>query len=629
VTAVDYHALAIGPVLGQGARGTVFAVYNAKVHQQFDAVYKEYLSDVLPEADFDGLEAMAGLVPGLLEDEGRWLCERTAWPAGLVERDGQNTGYLMRIVPASFRLGQQEDRAEAVTAVSDPAEPSGGVRLATFEYLLDDIASTSDGGPQVSAHDRLLLLADLAVTLDRLHRLGIVVGNLSPRNLLFAQHPAPHCFVISCDSMRLDGRSALPQTEADEWQIPAGEQLATAQSDAYKFGLLAVRLIGRDRRSLDTHALATLDPALGTLAAAAIGPDPAVRPAPGEWVGILNSAAAAIPTLHGATTATGVPHGVAAEPTVPVAHVAPSAPMPAPRGPSIFSGMTTQVPGYSPPRPAPAPEPFAAPSSTPAGASPFGSAAASWDPSAPTVFGGAPAGGYGSSPADPYFTPQPVMHPAHANRRIFGPVVVGVAGLAVITGAVFGINAILSSNSHSNNSPNRAGSQTTFSAGFPSSPSTRPSPTPSALPSSAPPATVGLVRIASGFVTDPRATAVASMFDAYFTGIDQKDYPAALSEYDPAGTVNPNDVQQAQQFQKGVSSSNDTDIVLTGIAPTGQAAPATSAQVTFQSTQSAGMGPPDATGEICTKWQLTYVLSQAANGSYLIYNVSSATDQAC
>jgi hypothetical protein len=130
-------------------------------------------------------------------------------------------------------------------------------------------------------------------------------------------------------------------------------------------------------------------------------------------------------------------------------------------------------------------------------------------------------------------------------------------------------------------------------------------------------------------VTDPRATAVASMFDAYFTGIDQKDYQAALSEYDPAGTINPNDAQQAQQFEKGVSSSDDTDIVLASVGPAGRTSPATSAQVTFQSTQSAGMGPPDATGETCTKWQLTYVLSQAANGSYLIFNVSSATDQAC
>ena len=224
------------------------------------------------------------------------------------------------------------------------------------------------------------------------------------------------------------------------------------------------------------------------------------------------------------------------------------------------------------------------------------------------------------------------MHPAHANRRLLGPVLVGVAGLAVIVGAAFGINAILSARSHpsSNTTNDNAGSQTTYNAAYPSSaPATSPSPSPSPSPSSAPPTSSGMVQIASDLVTDPRSTAVASMFNAYFTGIDQKNYPAALAEYDPAGTINPNDAQQAQSFEQGVSSSDDTDVVLASIGPAGQSTPATSAEVTFQSTQTAGMGPPDDTAETCTKWQLTYVLSQASNGSYLIFNVSSAADRAC
>ena len=622
MTAVDYHALALGPSLGQGARGTAFAVYNAKVHQQFDAVYKEYRPDVLPEVDFAALEAMTALVPGLLGDEGRWLCERTAWPAGLVERDGQHTGYLMRVVPAPFRVDEQQSRAGAATATSFPAIPTpqgSGIRLATFEYLLADSAAPSGGGPQLGAHDRLLLLADLAVTLDRLHRLGIAVGNLSPRNLLFATHPAPHCFLIGCDTMRLDGRSALPQTEADEWRIPAGEEAATAQSDAYKFGLIAIRMFARDRNSVDTYALAAMDPALGTLASAGIGPDPAGRPAPGEWVGILNSAAATVSNVHGATTATGLPLGSAAAPPAPAA---PSA--------SSFSNMTTQVPGYAPALPAPKPAPALPPAPMPASASPFSSAASSWDPSASSPYG-APGGGYGAAPVAPY-SPQPVMHPAHANRRILGPVLVGAVGLAVVIGAGFSIHAILDSRSHNtNNTQNTAGSQTTYNAAYPSSP-TAPadaSSSPSPSPSPSPTTSVGMIQIAAAFVADARSAAVASMFDSYFTGIDQKDYQAALAEYDPAGTVNPNDAQQAQSFEQGVSTSNDTNIVLVNIGPADQTAPATSAEVTFQSTQAAGMGPLDAPSETCTKWQLTYVLTQSTNGSYLIYNVSSATDQAC
>lgn len=653
MTAVDYHQLALGPGLGQGARGTVFAVYNAKVHQQFDAVYKEYQPDVLSGVDFDALDAMTGLVPGSLGDEGRWLCERTAWPAGLVQRDGQHTGYLMRIVPGAFRLGEQPGRAGAATATSlspsapvspaaPPTVPAGGSHLATFEYLFDGHASVASGAPPLGMHDRLLLLADLAVTLDRLHRLGIAVGNLSPRNLLFAAHPAPHCFIIGCDTMRLDGRSALPQSEEDEWRIPAGEELATPTSDAYKFGLMAIRLVTGDRRSFDTSAPASLDPTLGTLASSAIRQDPAARPAPGEWVGVLNSAAASISGVHVAMTATGLPRGSASAPTAPVPSAASSAPTAAPPGPSIFSSMTTQVPGYAPARPALPPAGSSAPASGSASgsmppprpplASPFASPGASRGPAAFSGFGGAPTGGYGASPADPYFTPQPVMHPAHANRRILGPVLIGVAGLLVVAGAGFGIYAALSSHSNpsNDNTHNSAGPQTTYNAaGYPSSPSTSPSPSPSPSPSSAPPTSVGTVQIASGIVTDSRSAAVASMFDAYFAGIDQKNYPAALAEYDPAGTVNPNDPQQAQSFEQGVSTSDDTNVVLASIGPAGQTSAATSADVTFQSTQSAGMGPPDNPDETCTEWQVSYVLSQASNGSYLIFNVSSATDQAC
>jgi hypothetical protein len=35
----------------------------------------------------------------------------------------------------------------------------------------------------------------------RLHRLGVVVGDLSPKNLLFSLKPAPSCFLIDCDAM--------------------------------------------------------------------------------------------------------------------------------------------------------------------------------------------------------------------------------------------------------------------------------------------------------------------------------------------------------------------------------------------------------------------------------------------
>jgi hypothetical protein len=75
-----------------------------------------------------------------------------------------------------------------------------------------------------------------------LHKHGVCVGDISPKNLLFALIPHPAVYFIDCDAMRIDGVSVLRQVETPGWQVPAGEELATVYSDTYKLGLLALRL---------------------------------------------------------------------------------------------------------------------------------------------------------------------------------------------------------------------------------------------------------------------------------------------------------------------------------------------------------------------------------------------------
>nr|WNW37601.1 hypothetical protein RKE32_08570 [Streptomyces sp. Li-HN-5-13] len=270
---VDRAALVLDRRLGQGGQGVVHAVANRRINRAaadggWDVVYKEYAPELLAALDTAALTAMVDLLGELDGDEGRWLCEKAAWPAAVVRRAGAVSGFLMRSAPDRFRFDFRSLRG-----------PSGGTRrLANLEFLLNDDAYVAGIGLTVSERDRLLLLADLAGTLERLHRLGIAVGDLSPKNLLFAADGRPECFLIDCDAMRLRGASVLPQAETPDWALPPGEEKATPAGDAHKLALLAVRLVARDQGSTDPAALAALSPALGDLARRGLDPDPQRRP---------------------------------------------------------------------------------------------------------------------------------------------------------------------------------------------------------------------------------------------------------------------------------------------------------------------------------------------------------------
>ncbi|MFB7503478.1 hypothetical protein [Streptomyces broussonetiae] len=287
---MEHRTLSLGRQLGQGGQGTVYEVVNKKINEAegggWDVAYKEYTATVLPGLDATALASQVGLLKELSAADARWLSEKTAWPAAVVERDGHACGFLMRAIPDRFRF---DYRSLGSTGTATR-------RLANLEFLLNDDAYVASVGLNISERDRLLLLADLAATLTRLHRMDIAVGDLSPKNLLFTTGPRPECFLIDCDAMRLRGATVLPQAETPDWQIPAGEEKATRTSDVYKFALLAVRLFARDQIATDPAALATASPALGALARAGLDPDPARRPAPAAWGAQLTAAAATAST---------------------------------------------------------------------------------------------------------------------------------------------------------------------------------------------------------------------------------------------------------------------------------------------------------------------------------------------
>lgn len=279
---IGHDTLVLGDRLGSGGQGTVHRVLNKKINGRWPVAYKEYNAAAQGAVDGDALTRMVELIPALSGSTAEWLCTTAAWPAVAVERQGRISGFLMRTVPDEYYFDYRGFDGKAAR------------KLATAEFLLNDDSYAFSIGLSVDERERLRLLADLAAKLSRLHTLGIAVGDLSPKNLLFAagSGSGPRCFLIDCDAMRVNGRSVLPQAETPDWQIPAGEERGTASSDVYKLALLAVRVFARNQASRDPAVLpVAAEPKLAELARAALHEQGVDRPAAAQWAEYFLSAA--------------------------------------------------------------------------------------------------------------------------------------------------------------------------------------------------------------------------------------------------------------------------------------------------------------------------------------------------
>jgi hypothetical protein len=137
-------------------------------------------------------------------------------------------------------------------------------------------------------------------------------------------------------------------------------------------------------------------------------------------------------------------------------------------------------------------------------------------------------------------------------------------------------------------------------------------------PASAPPA--GLASLAPAAALYPGASAIESVVNRYFRAINGRDYSAYQA------TQSPGIAMTASQFQAGFESTQDSDVLITGITtmPGGQPA----ADVTFTSRQQPQDGPE---GEPCTNWHVTMYFDGSA-GTYTIGappNGYKAAYQAC
>jgi serine/threonine protein kinase len=324
----------LGPLskIGQGGQGVVYGAPNVKTKFAASMVYKEYKAAALAEIDFTALAAMPALVEeSLTYTQAERLISFAAWPCAIIEDAGTPTGFVMPAIPEEFFIS---------LTTAKGVSPS----TAEFQHLLNHPSVLAARGITLDDAQRFTLLRETASALTFLHKHGVCVGDISPKNLLFSLIPQEGVYSIDCDAMRINTVSALPQVETPGWDAPAGEELATIYSDTYKLGLLALRLLSGDQDTKNPQHLPGTTPAqLRQIVTDTLTNPPHQRPLPEAWTSVLGHAIEH--AQHKKKTAVPVGAPLAA-PEIPVVHSRP----PAHSAPPVR-------PSAPPPRPADRPPP--------------------------------------------------------------------------------------------------------------------------------------------------------------------------------------------------------------------------------------------------------------------------------
>ncbi|MFZ3344335.1 hypothetical protein, partial [Mycobacterium sp.] len=335
---IQHDKLGVLTKIGQGGQGVVYGAPNVKTKFAASMVYKEYKAQTLAAIDFGALAAMPALVEDSLSyADGERLVSIAAWPCAIVENGGTSTGFVMPAIPREFFI-----QLSTVKGVSNST--------AEFQHLLNHASVLAARGITLDDAQRYSLLREVASGLAFLHKHGVCVGDISPKNLLFSLSPHEAVYFIDCDAMRINGVSALQQVETPGWAVPAGEELATIYSDTYKLGLLALRLVAGDHDTTNPGHLPSRTPSLlRQIITDTVTNEPHRRPLPEAWSYVLGHAIEEAQHQKKTAAAIGAP---LAAPEIPVLHSRPSGSSAPPVRPS--APPPSAPPAWAPPASAPA-----------------------------------------------------------------------------------------------------------------------------------------------------------------------------------------------------------------------------------------------------------------------------------
>jgi eukaryotic-like serine/threonine-protein kinase len=340
---IERDRLGVLTKIGQGGQGVVYRAPNVKTKFAASMVYKEYRTQTRAEIDFTALAAMPALVEDSLSyAQAERLVSIAAWPCALVEDVGASTGFVMPAIPDGFFI--------PLTTVKGVSNTT-----AELQHLLNHSSVLAARGIDIDDAQRYSLVREVASGLAFLHKHGVCVGDISPKNLLFSLTPHEAVYFIDCDAMRINAVSALAQMETPGWEVPAGEELATIYSDTYKLGLLALRLLVGDHDTTNLHHIPSTTPdLLRQIITDTLTKQPQQRPLPEAWTYVLGHAIEQAQHQQKTAATAAAPAGIAPDPpAIPVVHSRPpagaSAPLPPPPRPIVHSRPPVAA-SASPPR---------------------------------------------------------------------------------------------------------------------------------------------------------------------------------------------------------------------------------------------------------------------------------------
>ncbi len=274
IPVIDLSELGIEGPVGSGGEGTVYLLNSPS-----GSVFKRYHVD---SVDYRALARLVAHRNALAERDRKAIDAVCAWPTAIVTEgpDRRPVGCLMSEVPGDFY---------ARTTV-------GRNTLMELQHLIYAESKRSAVHlPEMSIELRLLLLARLAEVFHRLHRAGVVVGDVSMKNILWTNRPEPAVFLIDADSFtRARKRGALPPKQTPDWTDPGWPGAPTVASDSYKFGLAVVRVLTGDYHAGPARSLPEVPaPADGVQLRALLDRclSRTGRPSPAEWLVALGGTA--------------------------------------------------------------------------------------------------------------------------------------------------------------------------------------------------------------------------------------------------------------------------------------------------------------------------------------------------
>ncbi|CAM3726787.1 Protein kinase domain-containing protein [Tsukamurella ocularis] len=276
--------------ISAGGQGIVYEAPAVRTSVAQAMVYKEYKPAVIAQLDEGALADMPAFLSRLHSVHAKELIGMAAWNCAVVEDQGKIVGFVMPRIPSEFFWPMDTARGTSL-------------RLAEVQHLLNAPSVLHQRGHVVTAEQRYALLRSVAYNLGFFHDIGVTVGDLSPKNLLFSLQPSGvRTYFIDTDAMVVHGKTALPQLETPTWEVPRGEELGTVASDSYKLGLLALRLLVGDQDVRDPTRLPThVPPLVRQVIADAITASPYRRPPPAAWERPLSQAISLMRAHYGST----------------------------------------------------------------------------------------------------------------------------------------------------------------------------------------------------------------------------------------------------------------------------------------------------------------------------------------